>query len=175
MFGPARTARTQNCDPLVALDNQLAALLSIQLSSTPPRIPHGQNQGGASSYRPHIFCLRAQIGLFYQKLASLRAEADNAVERAETAEAKNKQYEQELLRKDQEIISLQTKLSVLDAELEKTEAKLADAKHAQEESEQNRTANENLTRKIQLLEEELDSAEKNVKETVDKYVLSIAP
>ena len=32
-----------------------------------------------------------------------------------------------------------------------------------------RTTNENLLRKIQLLEEELDAAEKNVKETVEKY------
>jgi len=52
--------------------------------------------------------------------------------------------------------------------LEKTEAKLADAKAAHEDSETSRTTAENLQRKIQLLEEELDVAEKNVKETVEK-------
>lgn len=33
---------------------------------------------------------------------------------------------------------------------------------------------ENLQRKVQLLEEELDAAEKNVKETVEKWVLAVA-
>lgn len=98
----------------------------------------------------------------------LRAEADNAVTRAEEAEAKNKKYEQAILEKDQEITSLQHKLSILDAELEKAEAKLAESKVAQEEGEHSKTTNEGLIRKIQLLEEELDAAEKNVKETVEK-------
>ncbi len=38
------------------------------------------------------------------------------------------------------------------------------------EGESSRTTSENLTRKVQLLEEELDVAEKNVKETVEKCV-----
>jgi tropomyosin, fungi type len=102
----------------------------------------------------------------------LRLEADNAVNRAEDAEAKNKKYEQLLLEKDQEITSLQHKLSILDTDLEKAEAKLADSKAAQEEGEHSKTTNEGLVRKIQLLEEELDAAEKNVKETVEKCVTS---
>lgn len=92
--------------------------------------------------------------------------------RAEEAEAKNKKLEQEIYTRDQEITSLQHKLSVLDESLEKAEAKLADAKAATEEGETSKMTAENLTRKIQLLEEELDTAEKNVKETVEKYVLS---
>ncbi|KDQ61671.1 hypothetical protein JAAARDRAFT_31136 [Jaapia argillacea MUCL 33604] len=103
-----------------------------------------------------------------EKLAALRAEADAAVTRAEDAEAKNKKYEQLLLEKDQEITSLQHKLSVMDAELEKAETKLHDAKLANDDGEQSKMTNEGLTRKIQLLEEELDAAEKNVKETVEK-------
>lgn len=101
---------------------------------------------------------------------SLRVEADNAVTRAEEAEAKNKKYEQALLEKDQEITSLQHRLGVLDAELEKAEAKVADSKAAQMEGEHSKMTSEGLTRKIQLLEEELDAAEKNVKETVEKCV-----
>ena len=103
-------------------------------------------------------------------MQSLRAEADNAVARAEEAEAKNKKYEQVLLEKEQEITSLQHKISVLDADLEKAEGKLADLKAAQEDGEQSKTANEGLQRKIQLLEEELDAADKNLKEAMDKYV-----
>ena len=102
----------------------------------------------------------------------LRQEADASIERAETAEAKNKKYEQEILHKDQEITSLQHRLSVLDAELEKAEGKIADHKVAREEGESNKSTADNLSRKIQLLEDELDTAEKNVKETMEKYVIS---
>jgi len=102
------------------------------------------------------------------KLASLREEADHAVTRAEEAEGKNKKYELELLAKDQEIQSLQHKLGLLEAELDKAEAKLGDLKHAAEDSEAGKSSNEALNRKVQLLEEELDASEKNVKETVEK-------
>ena len=89
---------------------------------------------------------------------------------AEEAEAKNKKLEQLLLEKEQEISSLNHKLSVMDADLEKAEGKLTEAKAAQLEGESSKSVNEGLQRKIQLLEEELDAAEKNVKETVEKYV-----
>ncbi|KAG9119218.1 hypothetical protein FRC07_005844 [Ceratobasidium sp. 392] len=103
-----------------------------------------------------------------ERLATLRAEADAANDRAEAAEAKNKKLEQELLAKEQEITSLQHKLGLSDGQLEAAEAKLADVRNASAEGESSRTTAENLTRKVQLLEEELDAAEKNVKETVEK-------
>jgi Tropomyosin like len=40
------------------------------------------------------------------------------------------------------------------------------------DGESNKSTNDGLTRKIELLEDELDAAEKNVKETVDKCVPS---
>lgn len=103
-----------------------------------------------------------------QRLASLRHEADNAVARAEEAELKNKKFEQQLLEKDQEITSLQHKLAVTEEQLEKSEAKITDLKSAHEDGEASKTQNEALNRKIQLLEEELDAADKNLKETMDK-------
>lgn len=103
-------------------------------------------------------------------MAQLRSEADNAVTRAEEAEAKNKKYEQTLLEKDQEITSNQHKLSVLEAELEKTETKLSEAKNAHDENDASKSTNEGLVRKITLLEEELDNAEKNLKDTVERCV-----
>ena len=60
------------------------------------------------------------------------------------------------------------KLSILDADLEKAEAKLREANSQKEEGEQSRSTAESLSRKIQLLEDELDNAEKNVKETTEK-------
>lgn len=106
-------------------------------------------------------------------MASLRVEADNAVTRAEEAEAKNKKYEQAILEKDQEITSLNHRLGVLENELEKVEGQLKEAKAGQMDGEHSKTTNEGLVRKVQLLEEELDAAERNVKETVDKCVVVI--
>jgi tropomyosin len=49
---------------------------------------------------------------------------------------------------------------------------LAEAKASLSDAESGKTTNEGLMRKVQLLEDELDTAEKNLKETVEKYVLS---
>jgi tropomyosin len=104
---------------------------------------------------------------------ALRTEADTATDRAEAAEAKNKKYEQELLNRDQEIQSLRHQLGVRDQEIETLEGHVTNAKQAKELGEQSRTESENLSRKIQLLEEELDQAEKNAKETVEKCVIPL--
>ena len=61
-------------------------------------------------------------------------------------------------------------MSLLETDLEKTEAKLTEAKAHHEEGETHKGANESLNRKLQVLEEELDVAEKNRKETTDKSV-----
>ena len=45
-----------------------------------------------------------------EKLNSLRVEADQALERAEAAEQRNKELEQDNLSKEQEIASLQHRL-----------------------------------------------------------------
>jgi tropomyosin len=97
-------------------------------------------------------------------------EADQATARAEEAEAKVKVLEQEHLSKEQEITSLSHKLSILEAENEKIEGQLVTAKQGRLEGESSSKDVENLQRKIQLLEDELDQAEKNVKETMEKCV-----
>jgi tropomyosin, fungi type len=59
-----------------------------------------------------------------KKLASLRAEADTAIERAEAAEAKNKKLEQMLLEKEQEIKSKDHRLDELERKSEETSGEL---------------------------------------------------
>ena len=105
-----------------------------------------------------------------QKLEQLRIEADQATARAEEAEAKVKVLEQEHLSKEQEITSLSHKLTVLETENEKIEGQLVTAKQGRLDGESSSKDVENLQRKIQLLEDELDQAEKNLKETVEKCV-----
>jgi len=103
-----------------------------------------------------------------EKMASLRGEADKAVLRAEEAEAKNKVLEQALLEKDHQLRSATLQINNAIDELEKAEAQLAKYKKDSLDGEQSKTTTEALERKVQLLEEELDAAEKNVKETVEK-------
>jgi hypothetical protein len=58
---------------------------------------------------------------------------------------------------------------VVEAELEKAEAKVVELKRDSGDADASKKTNDGLNRKVQLLEEELDAAEKNVKETVEKY------
>lgn len=101
-------------------------------------------------------------------MASLRGEADRAILRAEEAEAKNKELEQSLSVRDHTIRSLQYNLDETAQRLEDVQAKLNELKQASLADVQAKTTTEGLTRKVQLLEEELDAAEKNLKETVEK-------
>ncbi|KAI6041224.1 hypothetical protein EDC04DRAFT_2669805 [Pisolithus marmoratus] len=59
-----------------------------------------------------------------QKLATLRTDADAAIERAEKAEHTVKEYEQALLERDQEIASLEHRLSSLDKECDRVTQKV---------------------------------------------------
>jgi tropomyosin len=63
---------------------------------------------------------------------------------------------------------LNHRLATVEADLEKAESKLGEAKVAKEEGAAHRDTNESLLRKISLLESELDVAEKNLRETTDK-------
>jgi tropomyosin, fungi type len=98
----------------------------------------------------------------------MRAEADKAILRAEDAEAKIKTLQEDSLGKDHTISSLNHKLQLAHDELEKTEAELKKLKQESLDDEQSKTAKDGLARKVELLEEELDAAEKNHKETVEK-------
>nr|XP_019009775.1 actin lateral binding protein [Kwoniella pini CBS 10737]OCF48556.1 actin lateral binding protein [Kwoniella pini CBS 10737] len=78
---------------------------------------------------------------------------------------------QNLLEREQENSSLQHKLSLAEADVEKYEDQIKNLKNASEEGETHKTTGENLARKVQLLEEELDKAEKDLKDTTEKLRL----
>ena len=77
--------------------------------------------------------------------------------------------------KEQEIVSLQHKISNLESELDKAELKITASKSAKEGEEEHKSVNEALNRKIALLESELDNAEKQLRETTDKWVVPFHP
>ncbi|KAJ1972258.1 tropomyosin-2 [Dimargaris xerosporica] len=100
----------------------------------------------------------------YKKIQILRDERDNATTRAEEAEAALKQMTEVQMERDQEIISYQNKISLLEEQLDAAEAKLKEAKLAAEEDDQHRSAHDGLARKVTMLEEELETRELELKE-----------
>lgn len=101
---------------------------------------------------------------------ALRLEADESGAKVEELSSKVKSLEQENLQKEQEITSLQHKNSVLEQEVDKLENLHKDAKAAADESAQHGTTNETLQRRLQLLEEEAETNDKNLRETNEKCV-----
>lgn len=61
-------------------------------------------------------------------------------------------------------------MNITQADVDSLEAKVAESKVAQQEGESMKNTGESLIRKVQLLEEELDTAEKNLKETTERLV-----
>ena len=105
---------------------------------------------------------------FPQKMNALRLENDEANTKNEELSAKVKTLEQESLAKEQEITSLTHRNGLLEAEVEKLESGIKDAKSVADESTHHSTHNETLQRRLQLLEDEAEAADKNIRETNDK-------
>lgn len=105
-----------------------------------------------------------------QKMNQLRVEADESAAKVEEMQAKMKALEQDNLAKEQEITSLSHKNGLLEAEVEKLETAIKDFKKAAEDGTQHSTTNETLTRRLQLLEEEAEEADKTLREANEKYV-----
>lgn len=103
---------------------------------------------------------------------SLRIEADGLAEENEKLKAKVKELEQANLSHEQEITSLQHKNGVLESNVEKLESGIQTHKAAADESAQHGSQNEALQRKLQMLEEEAETADRNLRETNEK---SVAP
>lgn len=107
-------------------------------------------------------------------MVHLKEKEEEALAKVEDLTAKNKSLEQENLAKEQEITSLAHKNQLLEGEVEKLEKNIKDLKTSAEESNQSNATNESLQRRLQLLEEEAEQADVNLRETNEKYVCSRA-
>jgi tropomyosin, fungi type len=114
------------------------------------------------------------LAKFEQKMNTLRIEADENAAKAEELKAKVKTLEQDNLTKEQEITSLSHRNRLLEEEVEKLETGIKEAKSIASESSQHGAANENLTRKLQVLEDEAEKADQTLKETTEKYALPLS-
>lgn len=106
---------------------------------------------------------------------SLRLEADEAAAKAEELQSKVKNLEQENLSKEQDITSLQHKNNLLEAEVEKLETAIKDFKKAADEGQHHGTQNETLQRRLQLLEDEAEQADKTLREANEKCAILNPP
>lgn len=100
----------------------------------------------------------------------LRLDADTATAKAEELSTKVKSLEQENLAKEQEITSLQHKNNVLEGQVEKLEGDIDKFKKIADEGSGSLTQNETLQRRLQLLEDEAEEADKTLREANEKYV-----
>ncbi|PIA18744.1 hypothetical protein COEREDRAFT_79734 [Coemansia reversa NRRL 1564] len=103
-----------------------------------------------------------------EKISSLRAEIDAAIERAETAEQALKQMEIQQTERDQEVISYENRIKVLESEVQAREGQLDEAKQFQRDSEATLNESDVLVKKISTLEEKLDDAENQLREALEK-------
>ena len=102
-------------------------------------------------------------------MQALRVENDDISSKHEEVQGKVKVLEQENLAKEQEITSLSHKNQLYEAEVEKLEAKTKELQKALDDAGSAGTHNESLQRRLQLLEEEAEESDKNMRETNDKY------
>lgn len=106
-----------------------------------------------------------------QKMNSLRQEQEETQAKYEEIQKQVKGLEQENLAKEHEISSLTHKNGLLEAEVEKQETIVKDLKIGASENSEHGTQNEALQRRLQLLEDEAEESDKNLRETNEKYAI----
>lgn len=103
-------------------------------------------------------------------MAHLKEKEEEALAKVEELHVKVKALEQENLAKEQEITSLSHKNQLLEADNEKLETANKELKVKVEATGQQSIQSEGLQRRLQLLEEEAEQADANIRETNEKYV-----
>lgn len=99
---------------------------------------------------------------------TLRLENDDMAAQVNDMKAKVKTLEEDNTAKAHEIKSLTHRNSVLEAEVDKLESGIKDAKTQADESSGHSKQNESLQRKLQVLEEEAEASDKQVRELNEK-------
>src|ERR1700709_1268345 len=107
-------------------------------------------------------------------MAAIRTEADEAHASNEELKEKVKTLEAENLTKEQEIKSLNHKLTVLETRSDTLEEDVKKHKGLADNSASHSTQNESLTRRLQVLEDEAEQADRNLRETNEKHVCRLA-
>jgi len=103
-----------------------------------------------------------------EKLNALRDENEKARARADDAEALAASLKEELSKKDQEIFTLNNKISNLEMDISRADKRNEELTIAKNESDGDRTRLEELQRKLQMVEEQLEEKERLFNESNEK-------
>ncbi|KAI9504635.1 tropomyosin-2 [Coemansia spiralis] len=103
-----------------------------------------------------------------EKIAGLREEANAANERADSLERALKQLMDEQTEREQEIISLQNRITRLEEEAEVRESQLEEAKQIQKNSEATLNESDVVMRKVVTLQDTLEETETLLHEAREK-------
>ncbi|KAJ2724952.1 tropomyosin-2 [Coemansia sp. Benny D115] len=98
------------------------------------------------------------------KFAALRAEADAANERAEAAEKAQKELVEQQTEREQEIISLQNRVQLLEEEADRRDAQLAEAKQIQQDNAATLNQSDLVLKNATNQEEKIDALETQLRE-----------
>ncbi|KAF9929680.1 hypothetical protein FBU30_001310 [Linnemannia zychae] len=105
---------------------------------------------------------------FKEKIALVRGELDAKLAKAEIAEMEVKRLTDENTARDHEIASLKNKIQFHEDKIAECETRMMDAKSGLDAGESAKVAGEGLSRKVALLEAELEATEKNLGEATEK-------
>ncbi|PVV01274.1 hypothetical protein BB560_004313 [Smittium megazygosporum] len=102
------------------------------------------------------------------KINSIRLEAEAASARADAAEAALKQLNDQQVEREQEIISLQNRIAMLEEEIERKDERIVEIKQLADDHETSKSAGDVLTKRIDMLEEKLETSESELQQTKEK-------
>lgn len=105
----------------------------------------------------------------------MREENERQAAEIQELKGKIKTLDQDALSKDQQITSLTHRNGVLESEVEKLEGGIKEHKQTVDDLGQHGTQNEALQRKLQMLEEEAETADRHLREANEKYVVQSIP
>ena len=97
-------------------------------------------------------------------------ESESSSARADKAEGDVKQLQTELSRRENEVLTLTNKVTLLQEELQRQEKRIEEAKIRQTQDDKETTIIESMQRTIGMLEQQVDEKERGRKEAVEMYV-----
>ncbi|KAJ1951400.1 tropomyosin-2 [Linderina macrospora] len=103
-----------------------------------------------------------------EKMNQFKEQIEKLSDDLEASEAANKQLIDQQTEREQEFISFQNRISVLEEELERKEAQLEEAKQLQKDSEASLNHGDVLSKRVEVLEEKLEEAETQLRAALDE-------
>ncbi|KAJ1657578.1 tropomyosin-2, partial [Coemansia sp. RSA 25] len=101
------------------------------------------------------------------KIQALRAETEAANDRADAAEDALKKLDNQQTEREQEFISLQNRIALLEAEADRRDNQLSEAKQIQKDSEASLNQSDVLAKKVNTLEDKLEITETQLRDALE--------